>query len=273
MTRVLSALVCGAALAGLAWGTAQAAPFSSNLVINASVALDTVNSQSPSGGASQSGTFTLVSGGATSTAAFSGLAFSSGSNPLAGSLTDVGDSIGARLGIGGSSTGGSATAGLLGLDYLVSLQNTSATETFAVTFQAVVDNTVGATGADAFAKSMISVLDSSNAELYFSDFRIDTFNTGPGNNFQQASAGNSFVINLAPGGSATFSAKQDQEGGAFASGGFSADLTASLRIGQVQRSGGPVNPVPVPGSLPLAVLALGALLAARKRPVPCHHDD
>lgn len=271
MTRALSALVCGAALAGLVWGTAQAAPFSSNLVINASVGLDEVNSQGPTGGASQTGTFTLVSAGATSTAAFSGVAFSSGTNPLTGNLLEVGDSIGARLAMGGSSTGGEATAGLVGLDYLVSLQNTSATESFAVTFQVVADNAVGASGDKAFATSMITVLDNSMAELFFSDFRIDTENTGPGNNFQLASGGNSFVISLAPGGSALFSAKQDQRGGVFASGQFSADLTASLRIGEVVRSGGPVNPVPVPGSLPLAVLALAVLLASPKRLNRGHH--
>lgn len=261
MTRHIARWASAAALSLLTAGAAWATPISSSLSIIGSVSLDTLNSSTASNGASQGGTLRAVSGGVSSTADFTDLTFSSGSSPLTRNLTDLQDGIGARHAASGTDNG---TAGLLGINYSVSLNNSSATETFVINFLAEIINAVTATGSDAFATSKISILDPTSTEVVFSDHRVDTANTGPSNNFALGSASNAFSITLAPGASATFTAAQDVEGGVFAPGQFSADMTAFLKINSITSRGGPTNNVPLPGSLPLVALGLAALLAARR---------
>ena len=140
-------------------------------------------------------------------------------------------------------------------------------ETFTIVFRALISNVVGASGADAFAFSDLSVLDASSTEVLFSDHRIDTLN--PGNNLNADSANNIFSVVLAPGASTTFTALQRQRGGVYAAGQFSASLDAFLRVDSFSSSGGG-NAVPLPGSLALVVLGLGlaglaGLAPARRR--------
>lgn len=261
MTHHLARWTSAAALSLMTAGASWAVPISSSLSIIGTVALDTVNSALP-GTASRNGTLQAVSGGVASTADFAELSFSTGSNPLTRNLTDLNDGIGARHAASGTND---AAAGLLGIDYSVSLLNNSATETFVINFLAEIINAVSATGNDAFAKSAISISNPAGTEVVFSDFRTDTANPGSSTNFNAASASNAFSITLAPGASASFLATQDVEGGVFSTGTFGADMTAFLKIASVTSTGGPTHAVPLPGSLPLVALGLAALLAARRR--------
>lgn len=266
MTSHIARWASAAGLSLLIAGASWASPISSSLSIVGTVSLDTA-SANPFAHGGRNGTLRAVSGGVASTADFnSGLTFSSGSNPLVGNLTAVNDGIGARHAAGG---GTNASTGVLGIDYSVSLHNTSATETFVVHFLADITNAVSATGRDAFAISKISIFNPGGDEVVYSDFRIDTVNTGPSNNFQATSGSNAFSITLAPGVNVSFTAGQSLEGGAFSDDAqFSLEMSAFLKVASVTSRGGPTNNVPLPGSLPLVMLGLGVLLAARRRALP-----
>jgi hypothetical protein len=249
---------------GLAFGClwAGAAPLPSGLQVNATVSLDTANSLDPTGGATQAGTLSLTSGGAGSSSSFSGSPATISPSSLTSGLTETGDGIGASFTMSGSlSASGSVTTDGLFADYLLALANTSATETYVISFRAVAMNSVSASGADAFALSDLSVRDAALAELFFTDYRTDTLN--PGNNLMLESASNVFQITLLPGQSTSLTALQRQRGGVFEPGAYGASLSAFLSIDNVRVTGGGPgpNPVPAPGTLVLfgaALLMLGA---------------
>lgn len=248
-------LLAAAAVAS-ATAAAPAAPLVDGLSIN--VARTTFELNAPSGGATQGG----VEFGT-----FGGVANSRDS----GLFTQTGDRIGASLAAFGS-FGASplgATAGLFGHDYGITLANSTATD-IEVVLQALVSNRVVANGPDAYAKSSFIVRRGST-ELFFSDFRTDTVNTGPGNNLQQASPDNLLTLVILANSSLQLLASQDLEGGAFVDGSsFDASLDAALRVESSRLLGGVVDPgtgntVPVPGTLALLLAALPALAWARRR--------
>ncbi|QPF75366.1 hypothetical protein G8A07_22220 [Roseateles sp. DAIF2] len=268
MKYAVARLLFGAGLA-LSLLNAQAAPVPSGLSITASVALDTANSLDPVGGASQSGSF-FHSNGSPGSAGFSNLPGSMSPSSLSGALLQTGDSLGLSFSMSGSTNDGAdvQTDGLFA-DYLLSLVNSSATDTFTLLFRVSARNAVQASGADAFAFSDLSVKDAGLNELFFSDYRADTLN--PGSNFELQSLDDSFTIVLAPGQSTTLSALQRQRGGAFGdgAGSYGATLASSILLEEVRSSGGP-NELPLPGSLPLALLGLlsGAWALRRHHPLP-----
>lgn len=247
---------------------AGAAPLPSNLLVTATVSLDTSNSLDPTGGATQAGTLSLTSGGNTTTSSFTSIPASISPNLLSGTLIDTGDGIGIQFSMSGTSTGGSATTdGLFG-DYSLVFTNGSATETYTVTLRADATNSVSASGADAFAFSELSVMNAALVELFFTDHQVDTLN--PANNFTLDSASNVFDLVLTPGQSLSLSGLQSQRGGVFAAGSYGADLMAFLSIDNVRVTGGGPgpNPVSVPGTLALfgaALLMLGATSRRRVR--------
>jgi hypothetical protein len=252
---------------GLAFGClwAGAAPLPSGLQVNATVSLDAANSLDPTGGATQAGTLSLTSGGAGSSSSFSGSPATISPSSLTSGLTETGDGIGASFSMSGSlSASGSVTTDGLFADYLLALANTSATETYVISFRAVAMNSVSASGADAFAFSDLRVQDAALAELFFTDYRIDTLNANdPNVNFTLDSPSNVFEITLLPGQSTSLTALQRQRGGVFEPGAYGASLSAFLSIDNVRVTGGGPgpNPVPAPGTLVLfgaALLMLGA---------------
>jgi hypothetical protein len=246
-------------------GTALAGPVPAGLSITGTVTLDTTNSYAAVGDASQSGSFSATSAGAVvGTSTF-------GNDPTApapsasqsAALTATGDGIGATLQMSGSAStnGANQTDGLF-VDYLLSLVNGSATDTFDVTFRVDWTNTVVATGSDAFAHGQLSVFDESNAEVFYTDITADTVNGGA----DFYSGGDTFTVSLAPGASYTLTALQQQRGGAFiAASSYNAFLAAYLVLDNVDIVGQPPTGVPLPGTLPLFALGVALLAGSRRR--------
>ena len=247
----------------LSAGGAMAAPVPLALTITGTVALDSLNSAAALSGASQAGTLWHYNAGVPTSSSFTGNPAGLLPSSLSGALTATGDGIGVNFSMAGATIGAENSIGLFA-DYTLSLSNSSAVETFTIVFRALISNVVGASGADAFAFSDLSVLDASSTEVLFSDHRIDTVDAV--NNLNLDSASNSFSVVLSPGASTTFTALQKQRGGVYADGQFSANLDAFLSVDSVSSSGAG-NAVPLPGSLALVVLALGALALARRRKV------
>lgn len=255
--RVLVSMVV--LLSGL---SAKAAPVPLGLQIVGNVSLDTLNSLPSVGSATQTGTLSLVSGGVLSSSSFTGLPTSISPAALSGGLIQTGDRIGARFSMSAISTGGTSQTDGLFADYSLSLSNSSATSSFTLVFAALIQNSVTASGDDAFAFSDISVRDALNNEIYFSDLRVDTVN--PGGNLDASSPGNTFSVVLAPGENMTLTALQRQRGGVFAAGSYAAELDAFLSLQSVS-SDGTENQVPLPGTLPLLAGGLLALALSRRR--------
>lgn len=246
---------------------AMAAPVPGALSITGTVTLDTTNSLAASGDATQSGSFSATSAGViVGTSTFGNdpstvAPFSSQS----AALVATGDGIAATLqmaGTFGANSSSSATDGLF-VDYLLTLLNNSATDTFDVLFRVLWTNSVTATGPDAFTRSQLSVLDDGGAnEVFFTDDTADTLF----GDTSFASAGNTFIVSLAPGAGYSFTALQSQRGGAFVDGSsYSAELVASIVLDNVSIVGQPPLVVPTPATLPLLALGLSLLAIARRR--------
>jgi hypothetical protein len=204
--------------------------------ITGSISLDTTNSLSGSGGAAQSGTLTLVSHAKAQTATFNGDPALIAPNPsLTGAVVKIGDGIGAHFSMSGSSNGAPAVSDGVFSDFSFDLHNPSSSDTYRVTFQATLTNTVSAGGADAYAYGDISLRDAGNVELYFSEHRIDTRTENAGNDLNADATSDVFWIDLAPGATYRVSALQRQRGGALASGGYSADIDTFVKVKSVEK--------------------------------------
>ena len=249
-----------AAVAALASaGAAPSAPLPSGLSI--SVARSSFQLGAATGGATQGGVAIGTFGGADST-------------NDSGAFTQTGDRIGTSLAAFGTFGGNAAgtTAGLFGRDYGITLTNASAVD-IEVALQALVLNRVAASGGDAYAKSAF-VVRQGQTELFFSDFRIDTFNTGPSNNFTQASPNNLLTLLILANSSLQLSASQEIEAGAYVGGAsFDTSLDAALRLESARVLGaldtGPGNAVPLPGTWALLLAALPGLALTHRRS-RCH---
>ncbi len=97
-----------------------------------------------------------------------------GSNPLAGNLTDNGDGWSIHAAIGGSFNQVEAENPNDYYDLLFDLVNSSATDSFLVTITLAINNHVDSSGGDAFAESEIEFFTGSNQSLFFSDLLSDT---------------------------------------------------------------------------------------------------
>ena len=237
---------------------AHAVPFNPNVVITGSNDFDQDNSFNGTGG------FSMVSGGATTSSTYDGAPVVTGADPLAGSLTDIGDGFGF--------TGTASVTDddfLIGFDIAINaINNTSIMQT--IVFKLSFSNMVNADGDDAYAHSNLSLSDDIiGDDFFFSDLKSDTvfgdenggvlIDPDPINNPNPANYG----ATLTESGDLLFSYIMDPldevnlfmswtlEGGDYAGGLAEGDLTAFLSVDAV---------VPLPGSLWLMLSGMLLLL-------------
>ncbi len=268
----------------LAAATIAAAPLPADLKIftglstdpNASnyLSFDETNSSPATGNATHTGSLVQTIGGASTTTTINDTTITSGSNPLNGTLSDIGDGWEIHSNISGSFSDitGAATNNANIYDLFFSLQNLSATDSITVTISLNFDNHVNASGSDTFAASEIQLFDGSAHELFFSDIMSDTVG---GNLFNGSATGTSggplddngihqLVLTLNPGDLLDFHILHVIEGGAFVAGSsYSASFDTVVSFDAAILTN-PPTPIPEPAMLALIGIGLLGILFGRR---------
>lgn len=268
----------------LAAATIAAAPLPADLKIFTSLStdpnagdylsFDEANSSPATGNATHTGSLVQTIGGASTTTTINDTTITSGSNPLSGTLTDIGDGWEIHSNIIGSFTDitGAATNTANIYDLFFSLQNLSATDSITVTISLDFDNHVNASGSDAFAASEIQLFDGSGAELFFSDLLSDTIFGNQSNGIDTGTFGgplndselHQLVLILSPGDLLDFHILHFIAGGAFgADSSYSASLGAVVSFDAAIHTN-PPNPIPEPGIFALIGIGLLGILFGRR---------
>ena len=245
----------------------HAITFSSDISITGSVEFDTAFS-TLTGSTIQGGTQGSIIGGVTTTTTITGTSVS-GSNPLGGSLTDIGDGIFSTfnmLGINGDE-------GDLFNDFSLNLTNNSATDQYRVSFELDFLNFADADGTDAFVDSQFSLFNG-GTEIFFTDFISDTFfgdheNSGLDRGTFGATLSDSgvrfFDFLLDPLASINLTAKNELKGGGFTFDAlFNGSLESSLTVSGVENLTIPPEPPEPPAAVPVPAAAwlFGSVLLA-----------
>ena len=250
---------------------AYGVPFSSDVIINGSITYDSANSFVA--GTTQSGSISSLIGGSSSSSTISGTTIS-GSNPLAGTLTDIGDGFGSTFDMSGSQSG---AEGALYSDYAFNINNNSLTDQYRVSFNISFSNFVNADGSDAYADSQLSLQDVTTlAELFFTDLTSDTLFGDKENGTNLASFGASILdadvialdLILNPLANIGFGGLNALEGGVFDNvSRFNGSLSSFISVSNVENltNTGPPTGVPAPPTLYLMAIGLLGLLARRKK--------
>jgi len=266
---ILIALLCG-----ITSSLVTATPLPSDLSISGSLEFDEAFSETTVGDATHIGSITRTIGGTTSTTTINNLTVT-GSNPLAGNLTDNGDGWSIHAAIGGSFNQVEAENPNDYYDLLFDLMNLSATDSFLVTVTLAFNNHVDSSGEDAFAESVIEFFDGSNQSLFFSDLSSDTVFANRINGIDLVndfggplddSGLFSHNIILNPGDSLNDFriSVLTLRGGAFVlDSSYSAFLDSTITFSA--RNIAPPNPTPEPGILALLGIGLFGLLRFNKR--------
>ncbi len=268
----------------LATATIAAAPLPVDLKIFTSLStdpnagdhlsFDETNSNPATGNATHTGSLVQTIGGASTTTTINDTTITSGSNPLSGTLTDIGDGWAIHSNINGSFSdiAGTATNDANIYDLFFSLQNLSATDSITVTISLDFDNHVNASGSDAFSASEIQLFDGNGIELFFSDLLSDTIFGNQSNGVDTGTFGGALndsglyqhVLTLNPGDLLDFHIYHLIEGGAFVAGSsYSASLDAVVSFDAAIRTN-PPNPIPEPGILALIGIGLLGILFGRR---------
>ena len=262
-------------------GIVNAAPLPADLQISTSVSTDIAaddflsfdedDSSPATGNATHTGSLVQTIGGASSTTTINDISITSGSNPLSGTLTDVGDGWEIHSDISGSFSGTSGAATNNGnfYDLFFNIQNLSATDSIQVTISLDYDNHVHSSGPDAFAASEFQLFDGSDTELFFSDLTSDTlFGNAVNGNSTGAFGGtlddtgiHQLILTLTPGELLDFHVFHSIEGGAYASGSsYSGSFDAIVSFDATI----PTNQVAEPGLLALMGFGLLGMLFGRR---------
>ena len=248
-------------------GSAAALPFSGDIVITASSAFDAANSFVD--GADVQATQSLTSGGVTSTTSITGTTVGSGANPLAGALTDIGDGLALNVeALAEALTDGDEQEwDDYAFDLEVTIQNTSATDSYRVVITVDFDNFVDADGptpatSDAFADSEFTIDQDGVGEILFTDLVSDVLfgdraagiNQGTFGEPQSEIASLPLTFILAPGEMIGLNGEYVTQGGAFDPDTLARLVfSASIRITEVTN----LTPIPVPAPFSLALLMTG----------------
>lgn len=245
--RWAACIVCVAAGMPAAW----AAPLPGALSVTATAAVDTANSSS-SGAATGSASTSSLLGGV-------GSALASSTSAI---FTGTGDAIDAAYSQSGG-VGDAATA--LFIDVSFAIANTSATDTYTLSFDILITQNATVGGFDAFTLNDLSVRDAANAEVFFAFFNRDTLNF-TNNDSNPGQGSDPYTITLAPGASTSFTALLGHRGQSLgADSQYSASSSLRISLQDVSLVGGPgPNPVPAPATLALVMLALPLLGATRR---------
>ena len=219
-------------LLALAGAIAEAAPIDPNISITGSADLDTGNTGSFDQ-ADIGGTMFIVSGGTTTTSTYSDTGSGSptvvGSDPLSGTLTDTGDGFGATG--SATATGNAADDGefFAGLDIVMTIANTHATDIFQVTIVTTFTNEVDSSGADAYVDSEFTLdrrllpAPPPGTEEFFTQLVTDTVNgnevggnpvSGLGGPLTDSGT-DTLVLTLNPGDTYVIEGDWTMDGGAF----------------------------------------------------------
>ena len=265
-TNLLKSIFVAILLA--ATSVVHAIPFSTDLTISGSITYDSTNSYVT--GTTQSGSISSTIGGTNTSSSISGVTLT-GSNPLAGVMTDIGDGFGSSFTMSGDQNG---DEGGLFSDYLFDITNNSATDQYQVTFGIEFSNLANADGTDAYADSQISIWDETNiVEVFFSDLTSDTLFGDEENGTILASFGASLsdsgLFNLDvlidPLASFQLSGFNELEGGVYDStSSFNGELTSFISVANVINLTQPV-PAPEPGILLLMATGLLGILVRRRK--------
>ncbi len=259
---IAAALFCFNGFSSQTEGVANATAFTTDILITGSNSFYTQNGYPRADtGVTQSGSFSVKQGGATTTSTFSQTTLS-GANPLLGNLTDFGD------GFGNTANSSTSTANSffgIGYDIMLNLQNLSATDMYKVTFTVDFSNVINSSGADAYVHSIYDTKDPSNAEVFFTDLTTDTkfgnkVNSGTTNGDfggQVSDIGSStFDVTLNPGQMLAYTGAYTlfNNSGVYSDGGpgsASAAFSAFLSVSAVTNLTNPRPPatVPEPGTM------------------------
>jgi len=229
---------------------AHAIPFSSDISISGSIVYDNVNSYAT--GTTQSGSISSIIGETKTTSNITG-AIITGTNPLAGTLTDIGDGFGSIFSMSGDQN---ADKGELFSDYAINITNNSATDQFMVSFLLDFTNIVDANGADSFADSQFSLSnDTTTSEIFFTDLTSDIFFGDKENGISLASFGASLSDTgmvtldflLTPLAVINLSGINQLQGGVFDdTSDFEGELTSFISLASVTNLTTPPSSVPEP---------------------------
>jgi hypothetical protein len=257
-------------------GSAAALPFSGDIVITASSAFDEANSFVD--GADVQATQSLTSGGVTTTTSITGATVGSGDNPLAGALTDIGDGLALDVeALAEALTDGDEQEwDDYAFELEVTIQNTSATDSYRVVITVDFDNFVDADGptpetSGAFADSEFTI-DQNGVEILFTDLVSDVLFGDEVNGTDQGTFGEPqseiaslpLTFILAPGETIGLIGEYVTQGGAFDPDTL-ARLVFSASIGVTEVTNLTAVPVPAPFSLALLATGLVALGGMARR--------
>ncbi len=146
---------------------ALGAPIPVDVTLTGNVSYD-VGSSSSSANASHGGQNFLVVGGSTTTTTFADGAIGAGANPLLGTFTDTGDSVG--ISASGATSASGSYLGEGGFDLF--LTNSSATDTYEVLLGLSYAHSVDADGASALTSSQLTI-DDGTTQLFGSTVLSD----------------------------------------------------------------------------------------------------